>query len=89
VVVLLHLLTGFIHVPGGAAMITVTIALAMFAAVLVQHAQLAVRAGSRLAAVHGTAAWEQSRATAFLPQRDPDAAGRSRPRAPGRSYPAA
>ncbi len=32
-----------------------------------------------------TALRERERRTAFLPQRDPDAAGRPRPRAPGRS----
>ncbi|MFE9254766.1 DUF6412 domain-containing protein [Streptomyces sp. NPDC006879] len=31
-----------------------------------------------------TAFRDRERRTAFLPQRDPDAAGRSRPRAPGR-----
>ncbi|MEO3839951.1 DUF6412 domain-containing protein [Streptomyces sp. B22F1] len=31
-----------------------------------------------------TALRERARRTAFLPQRDPDAAGRPRPRAPGR-----
>ncbi|MFF9339539.1 MULTISPECIES: DUF6412 domain-containing protein [unclassified Streptomyces] len=34
-----------------------------------------------------TALRDRARRTAFLPQRDPDAAGRSRPRAPGRSLP--
>jgi hypothetical protein len=81
--VLLNLVASFIHVPGGAAMVTVTIALALFAVVLVQHARSAVQAGSRQVSVHGTAAREQTRATAFLPQRDPDDPGRSRPRAPG------
>ncbi|MEU8587952.1 DUF6412 domain-containing protein [Streptomyces sp. NPDC048664] len=35
-----------------------------------------------------TALRERRHRTAFLPQRDPDAAGRSRPRAPGRALPA-
>ncbi|MDF3297703.1 DUF6412 domain-containing protein [Streptomyces tropicalis] len=35
-----------------------------------------------------TAIRDRDRRTAFLPQRDPDAAGRSRPRAPGRTLPA-
>ncbi|MEW2293502.1 DUF6412 domain-containing protein [Streptomyces sp. NPDC006743] len=35
-----------------------------------------------------TAMRERDRRTAFLPQRDPDAAGRRRPRAPGRALPA-
>jgi Family of unknown function (DUF6412) len=36
-----------------------------------------------------TALRDRERRTAFLPQRDPDAAGRPRPRAPGRSLPTA
>ncbi|MGW5424331.1 DUF6412 domain-containing protein [Streptomyces sp. NPDC003943] len=36
-----------------------------------------------------TALRERARRTAFLPQRDPDAAGRRRPRAPGRPLPTA
>ncbi|GGS16842.1 DUF6412 domain-containing protein [Streptomyces griseoviridis] len=35
-----------------------------------------------------TALRDRERRTAFLPQRDPDAAGRRRPRAPGRALPA-
>ncbi|MET9696076.1 DUF6412 domain-containing protein [Streptomyces sp. NPDC006529] len=36
-----------------------------------------------------TAIRDREQRTAFLPQRDPDASGRSRPRAPGRSVPTA
>ncbi|MFJ5833819.1 DUF6412 domain-containing protein [Streptomyces sp. NPDC093089] len=36
-----------------------------------------------------TAIRDRERRTAFLPQRDPDAAGRRRPRAPGRRLPTA
>ncbi|MGW7487994.1 DUF6412 domain-containing protein [Streptomyces sp. NPDC054786] len=36
-----------------------------------------------------TALRDRQRRTAFLPQRDPDAAGRPRPRAPGRPLPTA
>ncbi|WFB09282.1 DUF6412 domain-containing protein [Streptomyces sp. LX-29] len=36
-----------------------------------------------------TAIRDRERRTAFLPQRDPDAAGRTRPRAPGRHLPTA
>ncbi|MFJ8692919.1 DUF6412 domain-containing protein [Streptomyces roseolilacinus] len=36
-----------------------------------------------------TALRDRDRRTAFLPQRDPDASGRRRPRAPGRRLPAA
>ena len=35
-----------------------------------------------------TALRDRAHRTAFLPQRDPDAAGRRRPRAPGRALPA-
>ncbi|MGW1163115.1 DUF6412 domain-containing protein [Streptomyces sp. NPDC002519] len=35
-----------------------------------------------------TALRDRAHRTAFLPQRDPDAPGRSRPRAPGRALPA-
>ncbi|MFF4753126.1 DUF6412 domain-containing protein [Streptomyces sp. NPDC002514] len=35
-----------------------------------------------------TAIRDRDRRTAFLPQRDPDASGRPRPRAPGRALPA-
>ncbi|GGZ52427.1 hypothetical protein GCM10010387_53380 [Streptomyces inusitatus] len=36
-----------------------------------------------------TAIRDRERRTAFLPQRDPDASGRTRPRAPGRALPTA
>ncbi|MFJ2175727.1 DUF6412 domain-containing protein [Streptomyces sp. NPDC101062] len=36
-----------------------------------------------------TAIRDREQRTAFLPQRDPDASGRTRPRAPGRSLPTA
>ncbi|MET9852788.1 DUF6412 domain-containing protein [Streptomyces sp. NPDC006450] len=36
-----------------------------------------------------TAIRDREQRTAFLPQRDPDASGRSRPRAPGRDLPTA
>ncbi|MFE3555281.1 DUF6412 domain-containing protein [Streptomyces sp. NPDC059193] len=36
-----------------------------------------------------TAIRDREQRTAFLPQRDPDASGRSRPRAPGRPVPTA
>jgi membrane protein implicated in regulation of membrane protease activity len=36
-----------------------------------------------------TAIRDRERRTAFLPQRDPDARGRARPRAPGRALPTA
>ncbi|MFE5709738.1 DUF6412 domain-containing protein [Streptomyces sp. NPDC056501] len=41
------------------------------------------------ATVVRTAIRDRERRTAFLPQRDPDAAGRRRPRAPGRPLPTA
>ncbi|MFJ7126350.1 DUF6412 domain-containing protein [Streptomyces sp. NPDC098101] len=64
-------------------------AFALAAATLV-HALTGVRTApaARPAAVR-TAMRDRERRTAFLPQRDPDAAGRRRPRAPGRPLPTA
>jgi hypothetical protein len=48
------------------------------------HARAAVaQAGSAKAATWAASVRELARHTAFLPQRDPDAAGKPRPRAPG------
>ncbi|WP_228977090.1 DUF6412 domain-containing protein [Streptomyces sp. DH12] len=65
-------------------------AVALVAAALVACALVSAR---RVPAVPPTrvrtALRERDRRTAFLPQRDPDASGRPRPRAPGRRRPAA
>jgi hypothetical protein len=48
------------------------------------HAHAAVaRAGSAKAATWAASLRDRARHTAFLPHRDPDAAGKPRPRAPG------
>ncbi|GHI20816.1 hypothetical protein Shyd_21870 [Streptomyces hydrogenans] len=64
------------------------------AVVLAVSAGLCALVGARTApaaapALVRTALRDRARRTAFLPQRDPDAAGRRRPRAPGRSLPTA
>ncbi|MFE4416786.1 DUF6412 domain-containing protein [Streptomyces sp. NPDC056817] len=71
---------------------TVAIALAATAAAgsaLVTCAVLASRCAPAVPPTRvRTAIRDRDRRTAFLPQRDPDAAGRPRPRAPGRPFPA-
>lgn len=66
---------------------TATLASALTVALLAAaffHARAAVlRAGWAKAATWAASLRELARHTAFLPQRDPDAAGRPRPRAPG------
>lgn len=58
-------------------------ALALLAAAFAGCALAVRQAGAARVAHQSATARELHRATAFLPQRDPDAAGRSRPRAPG------
>ncbi|MFJ5935912.1 DUF6412 domain-containing protein [Streptomyces sp. NPDC093071] len=74
---------------GGLAGAGVSAAFALAAATLV-HTLTGVRTtpAAPPAAVR-TALRDRERRTAFLPQRDPDAAGRRRPRAPGRPLPTA
>ncbi|MCZ9345834.1 DUF6412 domain-containing protein [Streptomyces sp. TRM76130] len=72
--------------------LSVTVALASTAAVG-SALSLCALAAARCAPVVPptrvrTALRDRDRRTAFLPQRDPDAAGRRRPRAPGRALPA-
>lgn len=92
--VLLFLLTGTLLTQTGlisaVALAATTAATAAVAAALLTCAVLAARA--RVPAPPGrirTAIRDRERRTAFLPQRDPDAAGRPRPRAPGRHLPTA
>ncbi|MFC8584123.1 MULTISPECIES: DUF6412 domain-containing protein [Streptomyces] len=74
---------------GGLAGAGVSAAFALAAATLV-HALTGVRtAPAAPPAAVRTALRDRERRTAFLPQRDPDAAGRRRPRAPGRPLPTA
>lgn len=69
-----------------------TLALAATAAAGSALAAAAFRAARSAPAVPParvrTAIRDRARRTAFLPQRDPDARGRSRPRAPGHALPA-
>ncbi|MFJ8155633.1 DUF6412 domain-containing protein [Streptomyces sp. NPDC094468] len=69
-----------------------TVALAATAAAGSALAAAAFRAARSAPAVPPTrvrtAIRDRARRTAFLPQRDPDARGRSRPRAPGPALPA-
>lgn len=58
-------------------------ALALLAAALRVSAFSVLMAGTAVAAQTAAAARSLLRDTAFLPQRDPDAAGKPRPRAPG------
>jgi hypothetical protein len=60
-------------------------ALALLAAALRRGAFAVLMAGTTVAAQSAAAARSSLRDTAFLPQRDPDAAGRPHPRAPGSS----
>ncbi|MEE1940236.1 DUF6412 domain-containing protein [Streptomyces sp. TRM 70361] len=91
VLALLALLTGL--QPGQGGLATTAVALAATAAAGTALAVAALLA-ARLArpappARVRTALRDRERRTAFLPQRDPDAAGRPRPRAPGRPLPTA
>lgn len=58
-------------------------ALALLTAALWRGAAAVLIAGTTQAAHIAAAARSSLRDTAFLPQRDPDAAGKPRPRAPG------
>lgn len=87
--VTLLLLGGFLApLLGQSGPVRVVVALAAVVAV----GAAALAAGRvRLAPPHRirTAIRDREQRTAFLPQRDPDASGRSRPRAPGRLVPTA
>jgi hypothetical protein len=65
------------------AVAVLTAAAALFAVLLVSHAAASRPTASPLLA-RATALRESTRKAAYLPLRDPDAAGRPRPRAPGR-----
>ena len=62
--------------------------LGLLAAALACCAHAVLTAGAARMAHFAATARELHRETAFLPQRDPDARGRTRPRAPGRRNPA-
>jgi hypothetical protein len=59
--------------------------LGLLAAALAFCAHTVLRAGATRIAHFAATARELHRETAFLPQRDPDARGRTRPRAPSRN----
>ncbi|MEU5213810.1 DUF6412 domain-containing protein [Streptomyces sp. NPDC020742] len=86
---LLVLLTGFLLTQTGVA--TALTAAATTAAVLLlcQAVLIAAWAPAVPPGRVRTAIRDRERRTAFLPQRDPDAAGRPRPRAPGHTLPTA
>ncbi|MFC8896850.1 DUF6412 domain-containing protein [Streptomyces cinereoruber] len=74
---------------GGLAGAGVSAAVALAAATLVHALSGARTAPAVPPTAVRTAIRDRERRTAFLPQRDPDAAGRRRPRAPGRPLPTA
>ncbi|NGO72885.1 DUF6412 domain-containing protein [Streptomyces boncukensis] len=80
----LLLLAGFLVAQSGLGTVlgavAATAAVAVLCAVLLSAGAAPHLAPSRIR----TAIRDRERRTAFLPQRDPDAAGRPRPRAPGR-----
>ncbi|MEU7558092.1 DUF6412 domain-containing protein [Streptomyces eurythermus] len=76
----------------GSGGLTTAVALAATATVAAMLAVCALLAARRVPVVPPnrvrTAIRDRARRTAFLPQRDPDAPGRRRPRAPGHAGPA-
>ncbi|MEU3952486.1 DUF6412 domain-containing protein [Streptomyces achromogenes] len=76
----------------GSGGLTTAVALAATATVAATLAACALLAARRVPTVPPTrvrtAIRDRARRTAFLPQRDPDAPGRRRPRAPGHTGPA-
>jgi hypothetical protein len=66
------------------AVAVLTAAAALFAVLLVSHAASRSRPTASPLLARATALRESTRKAAYLPLRDPDAAGRPRPRAPGR-----
>jgi hypothetical protein len=88
--VLLLLLLDLLLLDSGS--LFTTVALAATAAVgsaLAVSSVLAARSAPAVPPTRvRTAIRDRARRTAFLPQRDPDAKGRSRPRAPGHALPA-
>ncbi|MFE0631025.1 DUF6412 domain-containing protein [Streptomyces sp. NPDC058864] len=87
---LLLLLTGLLLTHTG---LTATVAAAATTAALALLLGSALRLAATAPPVPRgrvrTALRDRERRTAFLPQRDPDASGRPRPRAPGRPLPTA
>ncbi|MBA2806462.1 hypothetical protein E0500_003070 [Streptomyces sp. KM273126] len=93
VAVLLFLVLEVAVLDTGAGGLSAAVAFAATAAAgsaLVAGALIASRCAPAVAPTRvRTAIRDRERRTAFLPQRDPDASGRTRPRAPGRVLPTA
>ncbi|MEU9980116.1 DUF6412 domain-containing protein [Streptomyces sp. NPDC050856] len=85
----LVLLAHLVLTDGGALSATLALTAAAGAALVACAVLSARRVPSVPPTRVRTAIRDRERRTAFLPQRDPDAAGRSRPRAPGRPVPTA
>lgn len=93
-IALLTLLAAVLLHQAGVAGVVASVAVAATAAAAVALLSLTAQAAASSSgpAVRGrirTAIRDRESRTAFLAQRDPDAAGRSRPRAPGRRVPTA
>lgn len=90
-VLLLVVLPAVLLADTGSLAVTVTVALAATGAAGSALAVCALRAARSVPVVLPTrvrtAIRDRDRRTAFLPQRDPDARGRTRPRAPGSALP--
>ncbi|MFF8290353.1 DUF6412 domain-containing protein [Streptomyces sp. NPDC016309] len=85
---LLFLCAEGLYAEGGT--LSAAVALAAVASGLVACAVLAARSVPAVPPTRvRTAIRDREQRTAFLPQRDPDASGRRRPRAPGRPLPTA
>ncbi|MEB8337883.1 DUF6412 domain-containing protein [Streptomyces endophyticus] len=91
VALLLFVLLGSALVDTGSLVGAVALAATAAAgSALASCAVLAARSAPAVATTRvRTAIRDRERRTAFLPQRDPDASGRPRPRAPGRLVPTA
>lgn len=81
---LLVLVLQFSLLDTGSLSVTVAAGAALVACALLSARSVPVVPPTRVR----TAIRDRARRTAFLPQRDPDAAGRRRPRAPGHALPA-
>ncbi|MFD7703615.1 DUF6412 domain-containing protein [Streptomyces caelestis] len=87
---LLQVLLLLLPAAGGLSLVDVTLAATAAAgAALAVCALVAARCAPAVPPTRvRTAIRDRDRRTAFLPQRDPDARGRTRPRAPGHALPA-
>ncbi|MEV6652353.1 DUF6412 domain-containing protein [Streptomyces sp. NPDC051219] len=87
---LLFLLAGLLLSQSGLAGAVALAATAAAGAALLASTVIAARCAAPVPPTRiRTAIRDRERRTAFLPQRDPDASGRPRPRAPGRLVPTA